>query len=375
MSLIGWNGEMIEYENLEAVNTPFLAEITRAIQRVVESGWYILGTELTSFEAEFATYTGRTHCVGVANGLDALTLSLRALELPAHTEVLVASNTYIATILAVLQAGLTPVLVEPDVTTCNMDPALVPAAITKKSRVICVTHLYGKPCRMDAIMAIAREGGLQVIEDCAQSHGARFADRMTGTFGAAGCFSFYPTKNLGALGDAGAVTTDDANLADRLRHWRNYGSKQKYVNVYPGVNSRLDEIQAAALRAKLPHLDKINAWKRKLATIYDQNLPEWVVRTTREADTFDVFHIYPIRCHRRDALRDHLLQNGVKTEIHYPIPPHMQHAMRGVFRGAFPISEAIHASELSLPISFSTSAEQVLEVCRIVRSFEKGRQA
>lgn len=366
---------MIEYENLEAVNAPFLAEITRAMQRVVQSGWYILGRELTSFEAEFASYTGSAHCVGVANGLDALTLSLRALELPAHAEVIVAANTYIATILAVLQAGLTPVLVEPDVATCNIDPALVPAAITNKSRAICVTHLYGKPCRMDAILAIARERGLKLIEDCAQSHGARFRDQMTGTFGAAGCFSFYPTKNLGALGDAGAVTTDDANLADCLRHWRNYGSKQKYVNVYPGVNSRLDEIQAAALRAKLPHLDEINAYKRKLATLYDQNLPEWVVRTRREADTFDVFHIYPIRCHRRDALRDHLLQNGVKTEIHYPIPPHMQQAMRGVFHGAFPISEAIHASELSLPISFSTSAEQVLEVCRIVRSFEKGRQA
>lgn len=360
---------MIEYENLGAVNSPFLPEISQAMQRVAESGWYILGREVTAFEAEFARYTGSAHCVGVANGLDALTLSLRALELPAYAEVLVASNTYIATILAVLQAGLKPVLVEPEVETYNMDPALVPAAIHDRSRVICVTHLYGKPCRMDAIMAVARERGLHVVEDCAQSHGARFRDRMTGTFGVAGCFSFYPTKNLGAFGDAGAVTTDDPNLADRLRHWRNYGSKNKYVNVYPGVNSRLDEMQAAILRAKLPHLDEITAWKRRLASLYDRELPDWIIRPSREADSFDVFHIYPVRYRLRDALRDYLLERGVKTEVHYPIPPHKQQALRGVFGGSYPISEEIHATELSLPVSFATTDEEVLEICRMIRSF------
>jgi dTDP-4-amino-4,6-dideoxygalactose transaminase len=364
---------MIEYENLGAVNAPFLPEISRAMQRVAQSGWYILGREVAAFEAEFARFTGSNHCVGVANGLDALTLSLRALELPADSEVLVASNTYIATILAVLQAGLKPVLVEPDVGTYNMDPALVPAAISDQSRVICVTHLYGKPCHMDAIMAVARERGLHVVEDCAQSHGARFRDRMTGTFGVAGCFSFYPTKNLGALGDAGAVTTDDPILADRLRHLRNYGSKEKYVNLYRGVNSRLDEMQAAVLRAKLPHLEEITAWKRQLAELYDQELPDWIIRPQRNADTFDVFHIYAVRCQPREALRDYLLERGVKTEIHYPIPPHRQQALRGVFAGSYPISEEIHATELSLPISFATTKKEVLEICQTIRSFRQAR--
>lgn len=364
---------MIEYEDLRAANRPFAAEITAAAVRVIESGWYILGQEVAAFEEEFARYTGSAHCVGVGNGLDALTLSFRALGLPADSQVLVASNTYIATILAVLQAGLKPVLVEPDLSTYNINPELLQEALTDRTRAICVTHLYGKPCRMGAIMSVAREHGLYVVEDCAQSHGARVHGQVTGTFGIAGCFSFYPTKNLGALGDAGAVTTNDAEFADRLKHWRNYGSKKKYVNTYPGVNSRLDELQAAILRVKLPHLNEINAHKQKLAAIYQRNLPQWLVLPKIEPDALDVFHIYPVRHSERDALRTYLFERGVRTEVHYPIAPHDQQAMRGLFQGCYPLAQEIHATELSLPISFATTEDEVLQVCREIRAFKSRR--
>ena len=358
---------MIEYENLRASNAPFASELQLAAQRVLDSGWYILGKEVVSFEEEFATYVGCKYCIGVANGLDALTLSLRALELPADAEVLVASNTYIATILAIIQAGLKPVLVEPNLATYNIDPTLFPAALSGKTRVICITHLYGKPCQMNEIMAFANEHGLQVIEDCAQSHGARFRDKITGSFGVAAGFSFYPTKNLGGMGDAGAITTDDANFADRLRHWRNYGSKEKYVNVYPGVNSRLDEMQAALLRVKLRHLDKITDHKRRLAALYFEQLPSSLVLPRQDNDCYDVFHIFAIRHDRRDELRAYLLGKGVKTEVHYPVPPHRQQAMRGILSGNYPVAELIHATELSLPISFSTDEDQVRKVCATIQ--------
>ena len=227
---------MIEYESLALSNAAYMDELEAAASRVIRSGWYVLGQEVSAFEAEFAQYTGARHCVGVANGLDALILSLEALDLPRGSEVMVASNTYIATILAIVRAGLVPVLVEPVRETFNMDPALLAQALTPATRAICVTHLFGKTCRMDAIGAFAQAHGLKLVEDCAQSHGARLGLRQTGTFGDAGCFSFYPTKNLGALGDAGAVVTNDDALAERLRHLRNYGSRQKYVNKYVGVN-------------------------------------------------------------------------------------------------------------------------------------------
>jgi len=366
---------MIEYENLKAANAPFEDEIRAAAQRVIESGWYVLGQEVAAFEAEFALYTGSRHCIGVANGLDALTLSFRALELPAGAEILVASNTYIATILAILQAELKPVLVEPDLATYNMDPALVPQALTERTRAICVTHLYGKSCHMDEIADIAGAHGLHIVEDCAQSHGARFGGQMTGTFGIAGCFSFYPTKNLGALGDAGAVVTDDDEIADRLRHWRNYGSKQKYVNIYPGVNSRLDEMQAAILRAKLPKLDQITAHKRRLAAIYDQELSKELILPKSEPKIFDVYHIYPVRHRLRDELRAYLLARGIRTEVHYPIAPHNQVALRGRFTGRYPRAEVIHATELSLPISFATTESDVYQVCGAIAGFLAGPAA
>ncbi|MFY8042537.1 MAG: DegT/DnrJ/EryC1/StrS family aminotransferase, partial [Rhodoferax sp.] len=325
---------MIEYESLAQSNAQFMGELEAAASRVIRSGWYVLGTEVSAFESEFATYVGAKHCVGVANGLDALILSIEALELPKGSDILVASNTYIATIIAIIRAGHRPVLVEPELATFNMDPLLLASTITSKTRAICVTHMFGKSCRMDAIGAFARDNGLRVIEDCAQSHGARLGGRMTGTFGDAGCFSFYPTKNLGAIGDAGAVVTDDDALADRLRHLRNYGSKQKYVNRYLGVNSRLDELQAALLRVKLRHLDEMTAHKRVLAEVYFAHLPDWVIKPVRRPDEFDVFHIFGIRHPQRDALRQYLIEQGVKTEVHYPIPPHRQEAMSGILSGA-----------------------------------------
>ena len=360
---------MIEYENLELSNRRFVAALREAFDQVVGKGWYVLGKEVSEFEREFAAYVGAAHGVGVANGLDALTLSLKALDLPAGSDVLVASNTYIATILAVLHAGHRPVLVEPDLRSYNIDPSRLAAAMTPGTRAICLTHLYGKSCRMDQIMPFAQAHGLAVVEDCAQSHGATLGGRSTGTFGAAGCFSFYPTKNLGALGDAGAVVTDDAAIADRLRHLRNYGSLQKYVNVHVGFNSRLDEMQAAFLRVKLRHLDEITAHKRHLAQLYFDGLPEQLVLPLREDDAFDVFHIFAVRCAERDALRSFLLEAGIKTEIHYPIAPHRQQAMQGIVSGEFPIADEIHATELSLPISLGTTEDEVAQVCATVRRF------
>jgi dTDP-4-amino-4,6-dideoxygalactose transaminase len=359
----------IEYESLVNSNQQFMRELEDAAVRVIRSGWYVLGQEVSAFEAEFCSYVGAKHCIGVANGLDALILSIEALNLPKGSDILVASNTYIATILAIVRTGHRPVLVEPELETFNLDSALLPQAMTAKTRAICVTHLFGKTCRMDAIGTFAREHGLRLIEDCAQSHGARLGGQMTGTFGDAGCFSFYPTKNLGALGDAGAIVTSDDDLADRLRHLRNYGSKQKYVNRYVGVNSRLDELQAALLRVKLRHLDAMTAHKRALAEVYFHTLPEWVTAPVRREDEYDVFHIYGIRCPRRDALRQYLVDHGVKTEIHYPIPPHQQEAMRGIFAGSYPVAEELHATELSLPISVGHRSEDVARVAGLIGSF------
>ncbi|MBX3588575.1 MAG: DegT/DnrJ/EryC1/StrS family aminotransferase [Ramlibacter sp.] len=360
---------MIEYENLKATNQGLSGELFAAVKRVIDSGWYVLGEEVRAFEQEFAHSLQSAHCVGVANGLDALTLSFKALELAPNSEVLVASNTYIATILAIVHAGLTPVLVEPDLATYNMDPRQLLPALTRHTAAICVTHLYGKPCRMDLICAFATEHGLHVVEDCAQSHGARLKDKATGTFGISGCFSFYPTKNLGALGDAGAIVTNDESFADRLRHWRNYGSKVKYVNTYAGYNSRLDEMQAAILRVKLAHLDAITTHKRRLAAMYFNLLPRELVLPACRDDEVDVFHIFAVRHARRDALRGWLLDQGIKTEVHYPIPPHRQEAMKGVLSGDYPIAEQIHSSILSLPISFATSEQDVQSVCETIPHF------
>ncbi|MDP8568075.1 DegT/DnrJ/EryC1/StrS family aminotransferase [Methylophilus aquaticus] len=361
---------MIEYESLANSNQQFMRELETAATNVIRSGWYVLGHEVTEFEKEFATWVGTRHCIGVANGLDALILSIEALMLPKGSEILVASNTYIATILAIIRAGHKPVLVEPDAETFNIDPLQITASITSATRAICVTHLFGKACRMDDICAIANEYGLKLIEDCAQSHGAKLSGRMTGTFGDAGCFSFYPTKNLGAIGDAGAVVTDNDEIADRLRHLRNYGSKQKYINKYVGVNSRLDEMQAALLRVKLRHLDEMTEHKRNLARVYFKNLPDWMALPHQKEDEYDVFHIFGVRYQERDRLKSWLLEQGVKTEIHYPIPPHRQEAMQGILQGDYPIADKLHETELSLPISVGHTIEDVQLVTNIIKQFK-----
>lgn len=361
---------MIEYESLVNSNAAYMADLEAAAKRVIRSGWYVLGQEVAAFEKEFAQYLGVKHCIGVANGLDALMLSIEALDLPRGSEILVASNTYIATILAIVRAGHKPVLVEPELETFNMDPENLAGAMTSKTRAICVTHLFGKSCRMDLIGDFARQHDLGLIEDCAQSHGAKFKGQLTGTFGDAGCFSFYPTKNLGAIGDAGAVATNDDALADRLRFTRNYGSKQKYINEYIGVNSRLDELQAAFLRVKLRHLTEMTQHKRRLADIYFQNLPSWLTLPRQHDDEYDVFHIFGVRYSRRDELRAWLLEHEIRTEIHYPIAPYRQSAMTDILVGNYPVADALHASELSLPISVGHTAEEITNVCDALKGFK-----
>lgn len=361
---------MIEYENLGKLNASFLEGFDDAWNRVKQSGWFILGKEVKAFESSFAAWLGTKNCIGVANGLDALVLALRSLNLEPGDEVVVPSNTYIASILAIVQAGLKPVLVEPDIRTYNIDPQLISAAITSRTRAIMVVHLYGKCCDMKSIMEIASKHNLRVIEDVAQAHGAKQDGRMSGTFGDMSAFSFYPTKNLGALGDAGAVTTDNDDFALNLRRLRNYGSDVKYYNEVAGVNSRLDELQAAFLSHKLARLHEINQHKRNLAAIYQSHLNDQFIKPIVDDQYEDVFHIYNIRHERRDALKAYLLENGVGTEIHYPVAPVKQKAMRGILdECSCPIAEEIHRTTLSLPISFFHTQEDILEVCRVMNQF------
>jgi dTDP-4-amino-4,6-dideoxygalactose transaminase len=329
-------------------------ELDEAYFRFMQSAWYILGREVEAFEQEFAGYCGTKYCVGVGNGLEALHLILRAYGIGEGDEVIVPSNTYIATWLAVSYAGAKPVPVEPDPRTCNLDPSRVEAAVTPKTKAIMPVHLYGQPADMDPIMAIARRHGLKVIEDNAQAQGARYKGRRTGSLGDAAGHSFYPGKNLGAFGDAGAVTTDDADLAERVRTLRNYGSKKKYYNDCKGYNSRLDELQAALLRVKLRKLDEWNDRRRAVAKHYLTGLsgskgltlpfvPEWAE---------PVWHLFVVRHSRRDAFQEKLSQTGIGTLIHYPVPPHLSGAYAdGVWaRGAFPIAENLADTVLSLPM-------------------------
>lgn len=360
---------MIDYENLHKANEPFFEEYRNSFNKTLESGWFILGNAVKNFEQEFAALNGNKQCIGVANGLDALILCLRALNIEKGSEVIVPSNTYIATILSILQCDLIPVLVEPDMRTYNIDAKKIEESITSKTKAIMVVHLYGKSCEMDTISVIAKKHSLALIEDCAQSHGAKHKGKMTGTFGY-GAFSFYPTKNLGCLGDGGAITTDDDSFAQRIRMLRNYGSEKKYYNEVVGYNSRLDEVQAGFLSVKLKHLDAITSHKRKLAKLYHDGLKNDFVKPDVHADYFDVFHIYNVRHTRRDELKEYLLKNEIKTEIHYPVPPHEQKAMSGVLtKKTFPISEEIHKTTLSLPISYCHTESDVLRVIEVMNKF------
>ncbi|MDF3819120.1 DegT/DnrJ/EryC1/StrS family aminotransferase [Leptospira sp. 96542] len=359
---------MIEYENLKKLNQNFELEFLAQFREFLDMGWYILGENTKKFEVSFANYLGAANCVGVGNGLDAMIIALLALDLPPKSEIIVPSNTYIATILAILKAGHLPVLVEPDILTYNINPNLIHEKISPKTRAILVVHLYGKPCSMDLIMQIAKENDLHVIEDCAQAHGAKYKEQKVGTFGI-GCFSFYPTKNLGALGDGGAIVLNDSDLTAKLKALRNYGSDIKYHNKYIGFNSRLDEIQSCFLSIKLRYLDEINQHKRKLAGIYLQNLNKHVIMPKTEANEFHVFHIFNIRTTMRDELKNHLLKCDIKTEIHYPIPPHRQDAMKNILEGDYPVADEIHNTTLSLPISYFHSESDVLEICERINEF------
>jgi dTDP-4-amino-4,6-dideoxygalactose transaminase len=360
---------MIEYENLKKLNQPFFKSYRNVFDKMLESGWYILGKNVSSFEKEFASFTNTKHCVGVASGLDALELALRCFDFPKGSEIIVPSNTYIATILAIIHNGLRPVLVEPNIHTYNMDPKNIEEKITKSTRGIMLVHLYGKCCDIDPILKLSKQYNLKVIEDCAQSHGAKFKERITGSFGDFGAHSFYPTKNMGALGDAGAVTTNDFDLSEKLRALRNYGSKEKYRNDYIGRNSRLDEVQAGFLSIKLEHINEINEHKRKLANLYLENINSNFIRPIVDKDYYDVYHIFNIRHPRRDDLKEFLLNNKIQTEIHYPIAPHKQKALQGLFKGEYPISEEIHKTTLSLPISYCHTEEDIFRVIECLNSF------
>jgi dTDP-4-amino-4,6-dideoxygalactose transaminase len=348
-------------------------DLRGAFDRVFRRSWYIGGAEDEAFEQAFADYCGARHCIGVGNGLDALMLALKALDIGAGDEVIVPSSTFIATALAVTYVGAKVVFVEPDIHTCNIDPARIEGAITEHTRAIMPVHLYGQACDMDPIMAIARSHGLKVVEDCAQAHGATYKGRRVGTFGDAAGFSFYPGKNLGALGDAGAVVTNDDALAERVRALGNYGSDYKYHHIYKGNNSRLDELQAAFLLAKLPHLDRMNAERRRIADRYISGMhnPRVELPCVR-ADCVPVWHIFAVRCDVRDALEQYLEDCGIGTNKHYPIPMHLQECYRdlGFKRGDFPIAEAISATELSLPMYYGMTEGEIEYVIDAINAFE-----
>ena len=366
---------MIKFLDLLAINKQHKTALMAAFERVLDSGWYIMGTELKQFEAEFALYCGTKHAIGVANGLDALILIIRAYKemglFKDGDEILVPSNTYIASILAISANQLVPVLVEPHPDTFNIDPLLLQAKITARTVAVLPVHLYGQLCDMQAITAIAKKHNLKVIEDCAQSHGAKDAAGVSaGNFGDAAGFSFYPGKNLGALGDAGAITTNNDELATAIKALLNYGSHVKYQNKYKGINSRLDELQAALLSVKLKSLDHETDRRRTIANQYLSGIKNPKIKLPFVSTPgAHVWHLFVIRCQNRDVLQNYLLQHQIQTVIHYPIPPHQQEAYKEWNQLTFPISELIHQEVLSLPISPVMTAEEVEEVIKIVNSF------
>ncbi len=361
---------MVEFENLRKANERYFPELQKAFAATLESGWYILGKGVERFEREFAAYCGPDHCVGVASGTDALILSLKAFDFPANAEVILPANAYIATVLAVIANGLKPVLVEPDARTCNIDPGRIEEKITDATVGIMVIHLYGKMCDMERISEIAKRRRLRLFEDCAQAHGAAINGKKAGTWGDCAAFSFYPTKNLGGLGDGGAVVTNDPVCAARIRALRNYGSEKRYQSDLRGTNSRLDEMQAAFLSVKLPALDAINRHKRALADRYNHGIDRRFVKPVEQAGYHDVFHIYNIRHPRRDELRKHLADRGIASDIHYPVPPYRQPSIESLFAGErYPISDEMHATTLSLPISVCHCDADVDLVIRAVNEF------
>ncbi|MGG2053019.1 DegT/DnrJ/EryC1/StrS family aminotransferase [Lysinibacillus pakistanensis] len=362
---------MIPFLDLKKINEQHHDLITQAIDKVVNSGWYILGESVNEFEEKFATYCGTKYCVGVANGLDALTLIIKAYGIGKGDEVLVPSNTYIASILAISANGATPILVEPDLNTYNIDPLNIEKHITDRTKAIMVVHLYGQSGDMKPINEIAKKYNLKVIEDCAQAHGAIYEEKRVGNLGDAAAFSFYPGKNLGALGDAGAITTNDEELYINLKAYRNYGSHKKYENIYKGVNSRLDEMQAAILSVKLDFLDDENNHRRKIAKYYLENINnDKVVLPKIEVDSQHVWHVFVIRTDNRDKLQKYLLDNEIRTIIHYPIPPHKQEAYVEWNHLSYEISEKIHKEILSIPVSPVMTMDEAKKVVEVINKYE-----
>nr|AXL04832.1 dTDP-6-deoxy-D-xylo-hex-3-ulose aminase [Aeromonas hydrophila] len=365
---------MIDFLNLKKINAKYQRDLKDACARVIDSGWYIMGNELAQFESEFAEYCGTKYVVGVANGLDALILTLRAWKelgrLKDGDEVIVQANTYIASILAITENNLVPVLVEPNPVTYNLEPSSVRTAISSKTKAILPVHLYGYLSPMPELMAIAAEHNLLVLEDCAQAHGAKINDKRAGNWGDAAGFSFYPGKNLGALGDAGAITTNDYNLFQTLRALRNYGSHKKYENIYQGVNSRLDEIQAAMLRVKLPYLEEEIKVRQKIAKAYRDGIKNTqVVLPQVEAEEQHVWHLFVVKCSQRELLQKWLTKQGIQTLIHYPIPPHKQKAYSEWNNSSLPFTENLHLEVLSLPLDPTMSNENIKHVINAVNGF------
>jgi len=369
----------IPFLDLKEINNRYIAEINAEIKKVLDSGWYIMGEQCSLFEQEFADYCGTKHAIGVASGLDALIIILEAYKelgiFELGDEVIVPANTYIASILAISKAGLVPVLVEPDINTYNIDSQLIEEKITDKTKAILVVHLYGLVAQMGQISSIANKHNLKVIEDAAQAHGAIYNGKRAGNIGDATGFSFYPGKNLGALGDGGAITTNDDELAEVISAFRNYGSQKKYVNKYKGLNSRLDEIQAAVLRVKLRYLDDDNQKRREIAQYYCKNItnPNIFLPTLQPSNSPSsqqhVFHLFVIRCKERDRLQKYLTDNDIQTVIHYPIPSHKQEAYPEWNGLSFPTTEKIHCECLSLPISPVIKAENLLKIVEVLNEF------
>lgn len=372
---------MIKYLDLKAINSLHDAEFRAAVNRVMDSGWYLKGEATQQFEQHYADYIGTKYCIGCGNGLDALTLIFRAyIEMGVMApgdEVIVPANTYIASILAITECGLKPVLVEPSIETLQIDDTLIEQAITPRTRAIMIVHLYGRCAYTDRIGDICRNHGLKLIEDNAQSHGCTYltphspllTPRKTGSLGHAAAHSFYPTKNLGALGDAGAVTTDDKSLAEVIRSIGNYGSSRKYVFDYKGRNSRIDEIQAAILDVKLRYLDVENQKRKQIAAIYINKVNNPLIRIPQCDDRDCVWHIFPVLCEQRDRLQQYLKDNGVETQIHYPVPPHKQRCYSEWNHLSFPITERIHREELSIPCNQAMKNEEVDEIINLLNSF------
>ncbi len=365
---------MIKYYDLKKINDRYEPMLTEAVTRAAQSGWYIRGKECEQFEQAFANYCGCKHCIGTGNGLDALAIILKAYcemgVMQPGDEVIVPANTYIATILAIIQSGLKPVLCEPYAASNNIDTALIEELITERTRAIMPVHLYGLAAEMSNINAIANKHSLKVIEDSAQAHGALYNGKRTGNLGDAAAFSFYPGKNLGALGDGGAITTNDPELAKTARAIANYGSHKKYVNIYKGVNSRLDEIQAAALSVKLQHLDADNEKRREIAREYIDNITNPLITLpVADKEGNHVYHIFAITTPHREPLQQHLADNGIETLIHYPIPPHKQEALSEFCNLKLPITERIHREELSLPCHPAMSNDEVKKVIDAINKF------